>query len=161
MLGLKVNCITKENFIGFFFLGILLRISLGNFYIILTIMKLETYSHYYYFPCLVYTKEFSQGKLCHCSVRTSLIGYVAYFPCVGYCLLVWCMLSFFFSFFLFFSFIEVILTSKIVRYLNSTSLAKCIFTVLILSCRSCISKLQLRFDYVLCFEGHIPASQSL
>lgn len=31
ILVLKVNCITKENFIGFFFLGILLWMIFGNF----------------------------------------------------------------------------------------------------------------------------------
>lgn len=58
MLGLKVNSIAKENLIGFLFLGILLRITFGNFYITFTIMTLKTCNHYYYLPCSVYTKIF-------------------------------------------------------------------------------------------------------
>lgn len=40
-VGLKINCITKENLISFFFKGILLRITFGNFYIAFTVMKLK------------------------------------------------------------------------------------------------------------------------
>lgn len=52
-VGLKVNCIPKENLIGLFFIGILFRVPFGNFYIAFTIMKLVATATVFYFLHLI------------------------------------------------------------------------------------------------------------